>query len=135
MVGFEMDDAICPFGGTWAVRISGTRIERAHSHMPKQVLVDLFLVPDVLRSPVAIFQNLMRRDHGDDFCYVGAPEERYSGDVTKKVPFPPGYVFVVMVSRCGEIRKWRLEPKEVGEHGSLPEGFSERFGRRIWPAS
>src|SRR5207253_845896 len=101
-------------------------------HAPTRKFFDLYLIPDVLKSPVAIFEDLKRRGYEHGLCYVGKPEQRFWDERTK-VPSPRNKVFMIVMDKDRKIFDWGWEEEDPAKAG-FPLECGKRFGRQLWPA-
>lgn len=89
------------------------------------------LIPEVLKSPRAIFQGLKREEQEDGLCYAGVPDVDHR-NVSITVPPPKSMVFLVFITACNKISDWRWEKCDK-DALDCPENYRTRFEKILWP--
>lgn len=98
------------------------------------IFYDAFLVPDIVESPLKIWQDLSRVGTDDFLCIAGVPTLKFARKhlVDSQIALQEGRVFLAFASDDFVISKWRWE--NVDSDGSgLPSSHNARFGKEIWP--
>lgn len=93
---------------------------------------DAWLLPDVLRQPSGIWQNLMRGGQEEAFCYCGVPSGEFANENDHKVEIVKGMVLIVFLDKQFEVSKWRwCEPDN--DCPGYPDDYKGRFEVKLWP--
>jgi len=138
--GFHQFEGRCPESGAtcYFVVAKDGLLKEFHETGNRRKLLEAYLLPEVLREPVGIWQDLKRPGQEQAYCYAGKPSGRYIKDTTIHVPCPPKQVFVVYVSglrlKDGQLKvvKWTWV-EEAPDHPGFPIDHTSRFGLRLWP--
>lgn len=94
--------------------------------------LDAILIPGVVSTPAAVFEDLKRPGQEKSLCYCGMPDEKFRNDTHLSLPPPPGKTFVVFCTSDFKILKWGWEDEDEDMSG-YPSGHQARFGRKLWP--
>lgn len=143
MSGTRIADALVIFEGmsptgnaTRTIHIPMDKLLEHFDSVGNRFLYDeVWLVPDVCRSPTGIWKGLNRQDQSEAYCYAGVPTGEFAmahnGPFTDE-PCPPGIVFTAFLTPACEVSKWRFCQEDHRRPG-FPINYDTRFGEKLWP--
>jgi hypothetical protein len=114
--------------------IRNSLVDRLEEFGPAWKFYDLRLIPDAVRDPTAIYEDLNREGYDDACCYSYKPGFRWAGDSEQEAA-PMGRFFVVYCEPAsgGLIVMdfgWRAEdPNSPGN----PQGWETFKKGKVWP--
>jgi len=126
-------DAVDPRDGKlWTVLLAEAKF-RQQAGRPWAASTLAYNVPEVLRTPSAIFVGIREGEELDERCwlaYTGSPGHRYAsnGDA---IPCPQNRVFIVYLTADRTVYSWRWEKVDPDGTG-LPIGYADgRFRTKV----
>lgn len=99
----------------------------------QSMFTDAWFIPDVCKTPVAIWQGLERSGQDESLCYSGFP----SGDFAAyrghdDIKPEAGYTFLVFLTPDLIVTKWRWSEVDP-VRPDYPIDYDTRFGAQLWP--
>jgi hypothetical protein len=118
-----------------AFYLSKPDLEKIKEDGPTWKFYDARLIPEVLKNPTVVFEDLKREGFHDAYCYVGKPGLRYVASQSR-VPAPENLVFAVYVKKVWGlvVFDWDWREESQADPG-YPTAWEQDFGRRVWPTT
>jgi len=111
-------------------RICRSLLERYRKNGPEYKFRLLRLVPEVLKEPFMVFEDLKRDGEENSVCIVGRPANTFDNE-GNEIPFPDGFLFLVFADGDRKVTDWRIEQCDSSDQ-KFPQKHAERFGRNLW---
>lgn len=94
---------------------------------------EAFLVPDIVQTPLRIWEGLNREGTEDLLCIAGVPSLEFATKnfLDNQITLQEDRVFLAFCSSQFTVSKWRWEPVDSDGFG-LPTSHNARFGREMW---
>jgi hypothetical protein len=133
--GYLTIEGVSPVSrGPCTFLVARQKVDNLQRYGPSSKFYDLALLPEVLKTPDAIFRGLKREGLTDSYGYSRSPSRRWQS-ATIELPPPPGLVFVVFINRDHRgyvVLDWEMRKTHPSDRGH-PLRWEDDFEGRLWP--